>query len=100
MPRPVCVKCQIQMRMEIMGVGLLELATPNRPYKIWSSDLFRCPVCGHEILSGYAGQATHHSDENFMKQVEYCKSYTRLVLDHEKVQDAIIGYEPDFSNLA
>jgi len=100
MPRPVCVKCQIQMRCEKNGVGLLELATPNRPYKIWSSDLFRCPVCGFEVLTGYSDNATHHSSEKFMKNVEYCKEHTQLVLDYEKAEDAVMKYEPDFSNLA
>lgn len=100
MPNPVCVKCQLEMRPKLNGVGLLELATPNRPYQIWSSDLFKCPRCNYEILIGYAEVPTHHSDERFMKQIEFCKKHTRLVLDYEKIEDSAAGHEPDFSNLA
>lgn len=25
------------------------------PYKLWTSDKWKCPDCGHEILSGFGG---------------------------------------------
>jgi len=87
------------MRVEMNGVGLLELATPNRPYKLWNSDMFKCPVCGFEVLTGYSSHATHNFDEKFMKQIEHFRKHTRLVLDYEKISDAINEYSPDFSNM-
>jgi len=66
MPKPVCVKCQRFFRCKknsfnfTEGAPIVNGAPPGtaapeqwRPYKIWASDLWACPGCGVEILSGF-----------------------------------------------
>ena len=66
--KPVCVKCQREMRPERNGVGCLDIADFG-PYAIWDSDLWKCPTCGYEIIVGFAQQAIayHHQGEYFNK---------------------------------
>jgi len=65
--KPVCVPCQRFFRCIKTGFYFMEgmpkgperpapgTAQPERwrPYKLWSSDKFRCGSCGAEILSGF-----------------------------------------------
>lgn len=71
MPKPVCVKCQCFYRPEKNGFCFIEGKPdglgnlPNEeirgtrlpeawtPYKLWMSDKWKCPDCGHEILTGF-----------------------------------------------
>lgn len=54
MKRPICVKCKVQMRPAKTGVDV-ELMTGAEPYQIWMGDLFRCPGCNIEIVTGFGG---------------------------------------------
>lgn len=52
--KPVCVKCEREMNMEKAGVIVKELFQKNSMiYRIWSADLWKCPVCGVEIIPGH-----------------------------------------------
>ena len=63
--RPVCVKCRTEMRPETNGVGLLDMAEYG-PYKVWDADLYKCPTCSYEIVTGFGVDAiSHHIDEDF-----------------------------------
>ncbi len=75
--RPVCVKCRVDMRPEMNGVGLLDMAAFG-PYKVWDADLWKCPECGVEVVVG-AGQhaIAHHNDGNFDK---VCAGYRQRTL--------------------
>lgn len=84
MPKPVCVKCQCFFRPKTNGVhwveGMPDGHTPGnirgrrapeawQPYKLWNSDLWECPDCGHQIIVGHAGQPTaEHYQDDFQAQ--------------------------------
>lgn len=55
MHRPVCVKCRVEMLPEKNGTICVDY-TKQGPYKMWDSDMYRCPVCQIDILVGF-GQA-------------------------------------------
>jgi len=55
MRRPLCVKCQMDMRAERNGVTVVETYMGDKsPYKTMRADLFKCPCCGFEVISGIA----------------------------------------------
>jgi hypothetical protein len=45
----VCVQCNRQMRPKKNGYEFIELAG-DRPYKLWSGDLWECQECGQQIV--------------------------------------------------
>lgn len=58
MPRPVCVKCQLEFRCVKNGVSAVFMSgNPPQPYQIFDSDKWQCPKCGFEILSGFGREA-------------------------------------------
>ena len=67
MPKPICVMCQREYKCEKNGVRALEHFSEEDEaiYKIWSSDKWKCPSCGHEILYGFGLEpiAEHYQDD-------------------------------------
>ena len=58
--RPICVPCKVQMRPENNGVQVVyHSQTPPQPYEIWDADEWKCPKCGHCIITGFGGGALH-----------------------------------------
>jgi len=51
----VCVKCGKSMRPKENGIRAVEMADFG-PYKIWMADLWKCPSCGIEIISGFGNK--------------------------------------------
>ena len=73
--RPVCVKCNREMRPEMNGVGCLDMADFGA-CAIWDSDKWKCRACGYEILVGFGRDAIarNHQGEYFKKgQADYAK---------------------------
>lgn len=69
MPRPICVECEIEYRPEKNGVIAEEMATGIGSYKIWHADLWKCPVCGHLLISGYGQNAiAEHYQSDYKEQ--------------------------------
>lgn len=66
---PVCVKCQCELRPKENGVGLLDMFRPSdetepQPYQIWDADLWSCPKCGYELITGFGqGPIAQHWEE-------------------------------------
>ena len=62
----VCVKCEREFKPETNGVIVAEMFQKNtKIYKLWRADLYKCPVCGVEIVVGF-GQypiAEHFTDD-------------------------------------
>jgi hypothetical protein len=60
MPKPVCVNCKRFYKIRKSGFYWVEMRPTGFdlwvPYKIWSSDLWECPGCGAQILSGHGIQ--------------------------------------------
>lgn len=71
MPKPACLKCRCFYRPKRNGYRIVEgmpngtvmpgeenirgLAKPEawQPYKLWVADLWQCPDCGHELVTGW-----------------------------------------------
>lgn len=45
----VCVTCNQQMRPQKNGFEFVEMAE-DRPYRLWSGDLWACQKCGQRIV--------------------------------------------------
>jgi len=78
--RPVCKRCNCEMRPETNGVGLLDMFRPSdkpepQPYELWDADLWKCEKCGFEIVGGFGdGPISAHYEDDF----EVCiKNYER-----------------------
>ena len=55
MKRPICVKCETQFQQIKTGIAVVDMfSSPPEPYQIWLADLFECPVCKVQIVSGFA----------------------------------------------
>lgn len=75
--KPICVKCHRFYRPKKTGLYFIEgmpddgakpgLAEPEKwkPYKLWSGDMWACPDCGAEIISGVGRDriAEHYEPE-------------------------------------
>jgi len=72
----VCVSCAMFMRRKKNGVVVEEgrplSNVPNNqwgPYKLWMADLFECPSCGYQIISGFAqANFAEHYQSNYAEQ--------------------------------
>lgn len=70
MPKNICLACQTEYKPATNGVVVIETALMDkerRPYKIWNADLYKCPDCNHEIVSGFANKPMRedHYAEDF-----------------------------------
>lgn len=55
MNRPICTKCQIEMKREQIGViALYMYLEPPEPYKAVMVDKFQCKCCGVVVLAQFA----------------------------------------------
>lgn len=62
----VCVPCGAFMRIETNSVTVEELMDDGAPYKLWDADKYRCPECGHEIISGFGrGPIAEHYQPDY-----------------------------------
>jgi len=61
--RPVCSKCEIELRPIKNGVQVVEHSV-NGPYKIWDADEWECPECRARIVMGFGANplAAHYED--------------------------------------
>lgn len=80
--KPICLKDRRFYRMKKAGVAFIEgmpkgVALPGnaqpeewKPYKLWMGDLWECPDCGHQLISG-VGQApiSEHYKPDFADNV-------------------------------
>lgn len=90
---PVCTNCQIEFMKVDTGITLIEMfqQEPPVPYKLWSCDLFECPVCNQRITSGYAQHPfAQHFEPDFNLSLEIALqgevvfSYEKPVLSIDK----------------
>jgi hypothetical protein len=61
------------MRVKKNSVTVEEVFEDGSPYKLWDADLFECPECGVEVITGFGGGplAEHY-------QPTYADARTRL----------------------
>ena len=69
----VCEKCKKTMRVEKVGIRIVENTEKGTPYKVWMSDRLKCPDCGHTVLFIGLNQQplAHHHEESFSTQAYY-----------------------------
>jgi len=85
--RPVCVKCQCELRVKENGVGLLDMFNPSdkpepQPYQIWDADLLECPKCGLEVVTqfGDSPMAQHWEENNHLAKT--IERYRRVIRNY------------------
>lgn len=63
----ICADCGKTMKPERYGIiGIEMFDDGKRPYKIWQCDLYKCPSCGHKVLSGFGfSSITEHFQDDF-----------------------------------
>jgi hypothetical protein len=85
MPRNVCVPCQVEYKPELNEILAIEMASFG-PYKVWSADLWKCPKCGHEIVSGFGhAPLNEHYTDGFGEWLENAMLRTaRAIFIQEK----------------
>ena len=69
----ICAKCKRTLKPEKNGITAVELKEDGSPYKRWSADLLKCPICGFELISGFGNSPIHHFEKNCEKEIENAK---------------------------
>lgn len=88
----VCVKCQTALRPHIIGALVIEMASFG-PYKVWAADLYKCPGCGIEIVTGFgpAPIRQDHYKPDFAEWLENEKKISpRVIYQYEKPNRIIV----------
>lgn len=84
----VCVKCEREFKPEENGVIVAEMFQRNtKIYKLWSADLWKCPVCGIEIVVGFSQYpyAEHYSADCKELVAKAIAAGKRVIYDKEYV---------------
>ena len=78
--RPVCVTCQVELHPEHNGVGVLDIANFG-PVDIWDADLWKCPKCGIEIVSGFGNNpiSSHYKGDEFTRLVQSYRDHSIVI---------------------
>lgn len=50
---PICVPCGQAMRCQKNNFLVNDPSSDSRPATYWYGDKWRCPNCGHEIVTGF-----------------------------------------------
>ena len=83
--RPVCVKCNCELRPEKNGVGVLDMYRPldsdkEEPYELYDADLWKCPQCGLEVVGGFGnGAISAHYKPDFQRMIAHYDSLGLLI---------------------
>jgi len=86
MPKMVCVKCEVELKVEHSGTKVVELFQRNTmPYKVWSADKWKCPKCGIEIIAGWGARPLmEHYEGDIQAYIEKLKmAGQEIVYDKE-----------------
>jgi hypothetical protein len=84
----VCVKCEIELKIEKNGAIVVEMFMNNTEiYKLWESDIWKCPSCGFEIVTGFASNPfAEHFSHNCREilEKESVNPNSRIIYDKER----------------
>lgn len=79
MPQMICVKCEREFRPRDNGVLFLDMAyDPPIPMKSASADIWECPGCRQEIVSGMS--IGNHDQDRIKHEIESAKETGRRVI--------------------
>lgn len=72
MPKMVCAKCEVELYPEKNGVYVKELFQHNSAvYCIWAADLWKCPICGLEVVAGFGEKPiVEHYEPHFQRVLD------------------------------
>ena len=87
-PGYACVGCKTYFRPRKNGVYVLEtMEDYGTPYKIWMADLYECPDCGNQLITGYGANPVsehfHAAFEEWLEYVTYTIEGCPKILPHE-----------------
>lgn len=84
MPKLVCVTCTTELKPVSNDTLVIETASFG-PYKVWNADVWQCPVCGREIIAGFASEPIlEHYEDGFVEKLDIAKAQSKRVeYDHE-----------------
>jgi len=85
MPNMVCAKCECELKPKSNDVRVVEyFLKPPKPYKIWCADLWVCPKCGVEIVSGFGFKSlSEHYETTFQDTLSDSISNHKVINDYE-----------------
>lgn len=76
----VCGRCDAFMRVALNGVRVREMKENGRPYRVWAADLWRCPICGWELVTGFGnGPLAHYGTEAYQPYIDAAGKRGELV---------------------
>ena len=79
MHRPVCVKCEVELTCKENEVGCLDISD-NREVQVWDSDLWACPVCGYELVTGFGRMPVDHDmNDTLARTIQNYRDRSRIV---------------------
>ena len=89
MPRATCAECLMFMRCKKNDVKVIEgMPTKNAdgeevwvPYKVWAADLWACPTCNHQIITGYSKRAIEKHDPRFEAELRFAKEHMHFIIN-------------------
>jgi len=90
MPKLVCTNCNVELRPVENGVHVHEMCFHNTEiYKIWSADLWGCPLCPVQVVAGFAERplAVRHEPEKLQAVLVRERDYHTTVIKDLEVQD-------------
>lgn len=69
--RPICYACGLEMECQHNGTPMILEATFGS-YQIWHGDLWKCPQCGIQVVSGFGRGpvAERHDGGNFQAHLD------------------------------
>lgn len=82
MPKLVCINCEVEMKTEQNGVFVAEMFQDNaKIYKIWHADMWKCPLCDYEVISGFGfSPLANHFDRDLEEWVKELKAKGEVVV--------------------
>ena len=86
MPKAICIKCKVEYKPLETGAYAAEMFKGNNIYKIWSADIWQCPICKNKIALGFAQNPIAHHFET--EKVEKLKDGIKAFA-YENASDAI-----------
>ena len=90
MLRPICVRCKIEMRVVQNGVYVTLMAhDPPQPYKSYSTDKYRCPLCKNEVC------VTGDLTQPFWREGDHLPALDNALPVYEHVKDAMAAWEEE-----
>jgi hypothetical protein len=86
--RPVCSKCEVELKCHKTGVLVIEHANFG-PYKIWDADEYECAVCGIRIVTGFGQRPiSEHFMDDFDMWLSRAEGEPNTVRNYENARQA------------